>query len=131
MDTILEISIIDQHKYKFTVSFENNENQSEELPIDKLANSAEMVGFHFEINSKRLEPVDFRVVSKEVYCSTMMQPNEKVSLEFIGKLEKRGTKYYCLSFENASYIIIPGEKYKVWFSLNGYASETLEVSFID
>lgn len=113
MNTILEIATVNQHKYKFTVNFENNENQPEELPIDKLDNSAEIIGFHFEINSKRLGPVEFRVLSKEVYCNTTVQPAQKVSLEFIGKLEKRGEKYYCLTFKNASYLIIPGEKYKV------------------
>ena len=129
MNTILNIIEINQGNYKFTVSFENDESKALEVPVDKLGNSAEMVGIHFENKGKRLEPADFRVISKEAYRSTIVNPNKHVSIEFIGTIEKRGEKYHYLSFKNASYRIIPGEKYKVWFSLNGYVSKPIEMIF--
>lgn len=129
MDTTLNINKISQDKYKFTVVFANNESIARELPIDRLENSAEMVGFSFEINGKQLEPIGFRVISKKVYTSVLVKPDEDVSIEFIGTMEKRGEKYYSLYFKNASYQIILGEKYKVWFSLNGYVSKPIEVVF--
>lgn len=129
MNTILNIIKINQGKYKFTVSFENDESKALEVPIDRLENSAEMVGIHFEIDGKRLEPVDFRIVSKEAYSNTIVTPGKHVSIEFIGTIEKRGEKHQYVSFKNASYQIIVGEKYKVWFSLNGYVSKPVEIVF--
>jgi|688.fasta_scaffold274458_2 hypothetical protein len=129
MNTVLDICKITQGKYKFTVRFENNEDKATEIAIDRLENSAENVGFHFENNGKRLDPVSYRIISKKCYRSNIVKPKECISIEFTGTLEKRQEKYHFLVFKNASYQITLGKKYTVWFSLNGYKSKPIDMIF--
>jgi len=128
MDTLLRIEKYTKDKYRFILKFENNEDNSIELPIDRLENSAAMVGIILEVNDKQLEPASFRVVSKKTYNNIIVEPGEHVSFELISCIKNNGKKHY-LAFNNASYEIIPGKDYKVWFSLNGYVSKPVKFIF--
>ena len=129
MNTILNCDLINEKEYKFTITFENNENFPIILPVGKLQNSAENVGLIFEINDKQLEPVSYKTVSKKEYKNVELKPGEKISIEQIASIENLGKSYWGLVFKTATYEIKSGEKYKIWFSLNGFVSKPIEIIF--
>jgi len=128
MDTILNIEKLNQDKYRFVLKFINNGDESVELPIDRIENSAELVGIVFKFKGKQLEPVNFRVISKKIYNNILVEPDDDTSIELFATIERKD-KYHYLMFKNASYEIVPGEEYKIWFSLNGYVSNSVKLIF--
>ena len=129
MNTILHCNLSDDGIYRFTITFENNENSPIMLPIDRLQNSAERVGLSFELNGERLNPVSYLIATKKEYKNVELKPGEKISIEQIASIENLGKSYWGLVFKTATYEIKSGEKYKVWFSLNGFVSEPIEIIF--
>lgn len=129
MNTILNIFITNDNKFNFVITFQNNTKSVETLPFDRLKNSAENCGLNFEVNGRLLKPISFSVASKKEYNEVELRPGEKISMELIATIENIDKSYSGLSFTKATYEINFQERHKIWFSLNGYISEPVEMTF--